>query len=73
MGTVAAIVGEGQTVHDHTAIDPGRSIDWSLTSNDYAEHRPGPPQRLYDMLARLGVGLPGQRLLDIGTIAPAPN
>jgi SAM-dependent methyltransferase len=54
-------------VHDHTAIDPGRSIDWGLTSNDYAEHRPGPPQRLYDMLALLGVGLPGQRLLDIGT------
>ena len=54
-------------MHDSTAIDPGRTIDWSLCSHDYAEHRPGPRQRLYDMLALLGVGGPGQRLLDIGT------
>jgi SAM-dependent methyltransferase len=54
-------------MHDPSAVDPGRHIDWSLTSHDYAEYRPGPPKRLYDMLALLGVGLPGQRLLDIGT------
>lgn len=54
-------------MHTNSAIDPGRHIDWSQTSHDYAAHRPGPPQRLYDMLALLGVGLPGQRLLDIGT------
>jgi len=42
-------------------------IDWSATSADYAAHRPGPPGRLYDMLALLGVGLAGQRLLDLGT------
>ncbi len=54
-------------MHESHAIDPGRAIDWSLTSADYAAHRPGPPKRLYDMLALLGVGLPGQRLLDIGT------
>ena len=34
---------------------------------DYAAHRPGPPARLYDLLAALGVGRPGQRLLDLGT------
>lgn len=49
------------------AIDPGRCIDWSRTSHDYAAHRPGPPARLYDMLAALEVGRPGQQLLDIGT------
>jgi SAM-dependent methyltransferase len=54
-------------MHDPQPIDPGRHIDWSQTSADYAAHRPGPPQRLYDMLAVLGVGLPGQRLLDLGT------
>ena len=47
--------------------DPGRTIDWSRTSADYAAHRPGPPPRLYDMLATLGIGLPGQRMLDLGT------
>jgi SAM-dependent methyltransferase len=50
-----------------SAIDPGRSIDWSRTSADYVVHRPGPPESLYDMLAALGVGRPGQRVLDLGT------
>ncbi|MDQ6680841.1 MAG: class I SAM-dependent methyltransferase, partial [Pseudomonadota bacterium] len=50
-----------------SAVDPGRNIDWGRTSSDYAEHRPGPPHRLYDMLGLLDVGLPGQRLLDLGT------
>ena len=54
-------------MHDSHAIDPGRHIDWSKTSADYAAHRPGPPQRLYDMLALLGVGCSGQHLLDLGT------
>jgi len=50
-----------------SAIDGGRAIDWSLTSADYAAHRPGPPQRLFDVLAAFGVGQPGQRVLDLGT------
>lgn len=54
-------------MHELEPIDPGRHIDWSLTSHDYAAHRPGPPARLYEMLAVLGVGLPGQRVLDLGT------
>lgn len=54
-------------MHDLTGTDGGRPIDWSHTSVDYAAHRPGPPGRLYDMLAALGVGLPGQDLLDLGT------
>ena len=48
-------------------IDGGRAIDWSRTSADYATHRPGPPPRLYDLLAALGVGRVGQRVLDLGT------
>ena len=49
------------------AIDGGRPVDWGLTSADYAAHRPGPPSRLYELLAVLGVGRPGQRMLDVGT------
>jgi len=48
-------------------IDGGRPIDWSLTSSDYATHRPGPPERLYALLAALGVGGAEQRILDLGT------
>lgn len=54
-------------MHTRQEIDPGRHIDWSRTSRDYAEHRPGPPARMYELLAQLGIGLRGQRLLDLGT------
>lgn len=49
------------------AIDAGRSIDWGRASRDYAQHRPGPPASFYEKLAALDVGLPGQRVLDLGT------
>jgi SAM-dependent methyltransferase len=59
------------TTADGTAaaapLDGGRAIDWSRTSADYATHRPGPPPRLYDLFAALGVGGSGQRILDLGT------
>jgi len=48
-------------------IDPGRSIDWGKTSDDYAVYRPGPPDSFFERLRVLGVGLPGQRILDLGT------
>jgi SAM-dependent methyltransferase len=54
-------------MHGLNALDPGRSIDWGKTSADYAAHRPGPPEGFYARLAALGVGLPGQRILDLGT------
>lgn len=54
-------------MHGLRAIDAGRTIDWSKTSDDYLRHRPGPPQRFYDTLAAWGIGLPGQRVLDLGT------
>lgn len=48
-------------------IDAGRQIDWGRTSIDYARYRPGPPQSFYDRLRALRIGLPGQRILDLGT------
>jgi len=50
-----------------SVIDPGRAIDWSRTSADYARHRQGPPDSFFARLQALGVGLPGQRILDLGT------
>ncbi len=48
-------------------IDDGRCIDWGATSPDYAAYRPGPPDELYARLQALGIGLRGQRILDLGT------
>jgi SAM-dependent methyltransferase len=49
------------------AVDAGRNIDWSLSATDYATHRPGQPLAFFTRLAALGIGLPGQRILDLGT------
>jgi SAM-dependent methyltransferase len=51
--------------HEH--IDDGHEFDWGLTSGDYARFRPGYPEEFYDLLTALGVGRPGQRVLDLGT------
>jgi SAM-dependent methyltransferase len=48
-------------------VDEGNVIDWGRTSRDYALHRPNYPDRFFDVLASLGVGLKGQRILDLGT------
>jgi 2-polyprenyl-3-methyl-5-hydroxy-6-metoxy-1,4-benzoquinol methylase len=50
-----------------STIDNDRNIDWGSTSGDYRLFRPGPPQDFYDRLHALGVGLPAQRILDLGT------
>lgn len=47
--------------------DQGRPIDWGKTSSDYAVYRPGYPASFFRKLAALGVGIPGQRILDLGT------
>lgn len=49
------------------AVDEGRDIDWSLTSDDYAKYRQGPPDRFYDKLVALDIGLKNQKILDLGT------
>jgi SAM-dependent methyltransferase len=50
---------------DH--VDGGNVFDWGRTSRDYAAFRPGYPEDFYDLLSRLGIGIPGQRILDLGT------
>jgi SAM-dependent methyltransferase len=54
-------------MHGLGAADPGRHIDWGRTSGDYAAFRPGPPDSFYEKLAALGIGRPGQRIVDLGT------
>lgn len=54
-------------MHGISPVDPGRSIDWGKTSDDYSKFRPGPPDSFYDRLRALEVGLPGQKILDLGT------
>lgn len=48
-------------------IDNAREFDWGMTSDDYVRFRPGYPEEFYDLLAALGVGVLGQRTLDLGT------
>jgi len=47
--------------------DERGGIDWSKAAADYARFRPGPPPSFYARLAAFGTGLPGQRILDLGT------
>lgn len=48
------------------SIDHGREFDWGRTSQDYARYRPGYPSSFYERITALGIGLPGQRVLDLG-------
>lgn len=41
--------------------------DFGRAARDYSDHRAPFPEELFDRLARLGVGRPGQRVLDVGT------
>jgi len=43
------------------------SVDFGKTSRDYARHRAGFPDAFFDRLVPLGIGRPGQRVLDLGT------
>lgn len=54
-------------MHGIRAKDGNRVIDWGRTSVDYAEFRPCYPASFFQRLAALEVGLPGQRVLDLGT------
>src|SRR5512140_794616 len=42
-------------------------IDFGLTAIDYAKHRAGFPNSIYEHLAAYGIGKPGQQVLDLGT------
>lgn len=54
-------------MHGLSAMDPGRTIDWGHTAEDYAKYRPGPPTTFYNKLNALDIGLPHQSILDLGT------
>ncbi|MGH9689018.1 MAG: class I SAM-dependent methyltransferase [Candidatus Acidiferrales bacterium] len=55
----------GTLVND--TVDHGRAFDWGRTSLDYSRHRPGYPPSFYERITALGIGRPGQRVLDLGT------
>ena len=42
-------------------------VDFGRAADDYTHYRAGFPPELLDRLRRFGVGLPGQRILDLGT------
>ena len=42
-------------------------IDFGKTASDYARYRAGYPAEFFDRLASAGVGIAGQRILDLGT------
>ncbi len=48
------------------ATVPGEGLDWNATADDYARFRPTYPASFFDVLRVLGIGLAGQRILDLG-------
>ncbi len=54
-------------MHEMGATDGDRAIDWGRTSGDYARYRRGYPESFFRRLSALEVGVPGQRVLDLGT------
>jgi SAM-dependent methyltransferase len=48
-------------------VDHGNVFEWGKTSCDYSVYRPGYPEEFYELLSRLGIGVPGQIILDLGT------
>ena len=48
-------------------VEYGRQVDFGRTASDYGRYRAGYPDELYRRLAPMGIGIPGQRVLDIGT------
>ena len=54
-------------MHGISAKDPGSTIDWGKTSDDYAKYRTGQPDSFFDLMRAFNIGLPGQQILDLGT------
>jgi SAM-dependent methyltransferase len=48
------------------AILPGAGLNWNATADDYARFRPTYPASYFDILRTIGIGKPGQRILDLG-------
>jgi SAM-dependent methyltransferase len=43
------------------------TVDFGRTASDFARHRAGFPPSLFERLLERGIGMPGQRALDLGT------
>lgn len=54
-------------MHGVGSKDGEREIRWSDAAGDYVRFRSGPPASWYRVLAAHGIGVRGQRLLDLGT------
>jgi SAM-dependent methyltransferase len=48
-------------------VNNSTSVDFGVTAQDYARHRAGFPDSLFERLAAFGIGKAGQRLVDLGT------
>ncbi|MCI5579084.1 MAG: class I SAM-dependent methyltransferase [Oscillospiraceae bacterium] len=48
-------------------MDNGNPFDWGRTSEDYAKYRDIYPAEFYEKIYSLGIGVSGQKVLDIGT------
>lgn len=51
----------------NSTIDAGKSFDWGRTSADYARYRDIYPPVFYEKIAKRGLCVKGQRVLDLGT------
>ncbi|MGH9575134.1 MAG: class I SAM-dependent methyltransferase [Candidatus Acidiferrales bacterium] len=49
------------------SVDHDRILDWGHASADYARYRTGYPPSFFNRLSALGIGISGQRILDLGT------
>lgn len=57
-------------IHDQSNAGPAvapPAVEFGVAAADYATHRQGQPAETYRRLAALGVGLPGQAVVDLGT------
>ncbi|HTW06785.1 MAG TPA: methyltransferase domain-containing protein [Acidimicrobiales bacterium] len=43
------------------------AIEFGKTAEDYARHRAGFPESLFDRLVTFGIGRSGQEVVDVGT------
>ena len=48
-------------------IDQGKAFDWGRTSADYARYRDIYPEIFYQKIRERGIGIKGQKVLDLGT------
>ncbi|NLT12070.1 MAG: class I SAM-dependent methyltransferase [Clostridiaceae bacterium] len=48
-------------------FDQGRPFDWGRTSKNYAKYRDIYPETFFKHILKRNIGLPGQKILDVGT------